>query len=710
MIARSRSSRPASSVSLFVAAAFAACSGAPAPTPDATPPTDPVTNPAPTPDASVLPTTPSDDNPLVRRFDLPNEVDVVMLRHQPGLAMSAEVAVLLAGGTELGAQGAADLATYLLVHGADVTSGRLSLQQRIEDLGGTLAVEQGRRSTFVCARVPQESWQKAHAAIAGALLAPAPGRGQLERAQQDLLARRTAAIQRDPMRETAMRLLLGDESPSAHVQSVQDRDPTEAVQFQKRYFRPDSTVLALRVPGTPEQIEALAKKEFGSWTATKLAPEPESSSQQRVAPSGIVWIERNPADQQAPCEVELLLQWPSQHAEDAVSLHLVSNCITQDGIGGRLERLMQETGLGGLAFAPRVTTVGENSALVLRAELPTDGTLALWNTLSLARRSLRDLPPTPSERSQARGAAWLSLRSSEDSAATAMRAVVERIVLQVDERTMLARIDALTGPEPVPPALIERYLELPFAMIVRGPKPPTDQKDLRLCELLPSDRRAPPAAAPDDALLEAGKPWLARTADAIGGQELLSRVTGLGATRTIATEGAPDIEETFRWSLGGTLQRSRTVLGVAVETDLRASEWIESSGGKKVQLSPAEANWRLSEIERHPLALLANWQRSAMQFRMLTTREVGDREHVVLEAVATRFERLRIEVDRQSALVRVVEAWTLSPEGTPTRAVDTWSDYRTVDGLRVPFRCSTQIDDGQSKRVSTFSRVQPQVR
>ena len=99
-----------------------------------------------------------------------------------------------------------------------------------------------------------------------------------------------------------------------------------------------------------------------------------------------------------------------------------------------------------------------------------------------------------------------------------------------------------------------------------------------------------------------------------------------------------------------------------------------------------------------------------MKFRLLTTRVVGDREHVLLEAISGRFERLRMEIDQQSGLVRVVEAWTLSPEGTPTRAVDTWSDYRTVDGLRVPFRCSTQIDDGQSSRVSTFSRVQPQTK
>ena len=713
MIARNRSSWLASTATLIGAALVASCSGAPTPSTAAgAEPVPPLVEPGAANSESVE--QPATQKPtetlLLRRFKLTNEIDVVVLRHEPGIAKCAEIGVLLAGGTERGQPGAADLATHLLVHGADVTTGRLSLQRRIENLGGTFTVEQGRLSTWLYARVPQGIWQQAHAAIASALQAPTPGRGMLERSQQDLLTLRTQSITADPVGLTTMRLLLGDESPSAHVQALQDRDPIEAVLFQKRYFRPESTVVALRVPGTAEQVEAMAKKDLGGWIATKVEPEPEAAAQQRVAPSGIVWIERETDDKDAPCDVEVVLQWPSQHATDALVLHLLANCITEDGLGGRLERLLQEAGLARLSLVPSVATFGETSALVLRTELPAARALQLWTILGKARQSLLDLPPTSSERSQARGAAWLSLRSSEDRPATGLRALVERIVLDIDENTLLARVQALASPEAVTVTAIERFLRLPLAIIVRGPRPSDGAQDVRMCELLPSQRRTPPTATPDDARLDAAKPWLARTVDAIGGSDLLGRVQGLAATRKIATEGAPDVEETFTWSLGGGMHRSRTVLGVLVETDLKASEWTETSGGTKVQLSPVEANWRLGEIERHPLVLLAGWQRDAMKFRLLTTRVVGDREHVLLEAISGRFERLRMEIDQQSGLVRVVEAWTLSPEGTPTRAVDTWSDYRTVVGLRVPFRCSTQIDDGQSSRVSTFSRVQPQTK
>ena len=115
----------------------------------------------------------------------------------------------------------------------------------------------------------------------------------------------------------------------------------------------------------------------------------------------------------------------------------------------------------------------------------------------------------------------------------------------------------------------------------------------------------------------------------------------------------------------------------------------------------------LHEIERHPLVLLASFTRNELRFRLLATQHIDDRDYMLLEAVTDRFERLRLQIDRESGLVRVVESWSTSPDGAPTRAVDTWSDYRTVDGVRVPFRRVTVVDDGQSRRVTDYSRVQP---
>ena len=153
------------------------------------------------------------------------------------------------------------------------------------------------------------------------------------------------------------------------------------------------------------------------------------------------------------------------------------------------------------------------------------------------------------------------------------------------------------------------------------------------------------------------------------------------------------------------LHNSRTIV-----TDLQGKQWTETSGSETVELSPIEANWRLADVERHPLVLLGAHARGQLLFRLLATQRHDDRDFVLLEAVTDRFERLRLQIDRESGLVRIVEAWSTSPEGLPTRTVDTWSDYRTIDGVRAPFRRITVVDDGQSRRVADFERVQPTTR
>lgn len=185
---------------------------------------------------------------------------------------------------------------------------------------------------------------------------------------------------------------------------------------------------------------------------------------------------------------------------------------------------------------------------------------------------------------------------------------------------------------------------------------------------------------------------------------------GFAGARRVTAEGAPEITESLTYGIAGDLQRTRSVLGSAIETSLRESNWTERVGDTQVQLNAREAAWRRLDAERHPLAILAAWQQDRLHFRLLTTRTEGDREHVVLECVDANTERLRIELDRGSALLRVVETWALSPEGTATHTVDRWTDYRTVDGVRVPFRCSTQVDEGKGLRVSTWERVQPMLR
>ena len=64
--------------------------------------------------APQVPTT--QDAPLQKRFALENRLDVVALRHAPDVTQSAELALLLPGGSETSRPGSAELAAHLLAH------------------------------------------------------------------------------------------------------------------------------------------------------------------------------------------------------------------------------------------------------------------------------------------------------------------------------------------------------------------------------------------------------------------------------------------------------------------------------------------------------------------------------------------------------------------------------------------------------------------
>ncbi len=647
------------------------------------------------------------DAPLQKRFVLENRLDVVALRHAPDVTQSAELALLLPGGSETSRPGSAELAAHLLAHAADATSGRQSLARQLERMGGVLTFDIGRKSTWVHVRVPQSAWQRAAQALANALDAKTAARSQLERSQEEVIANENAAIAADSVRVAATRLVLGIESPAAHLQNLSERDAGEALAFQQRYFRPDRAILAVRTQLTDAQIETAVRASFGTWEPGNPTPEGEITTKVRPAPRGIAWIQDPKAAKDAPCDAALLLPWPDALAPDAATMHMFANATTIEGVGGRLERLMQEAGLGKVELRAETLRCGEGTALLLRGTMTSQQALQLHATAIAARQSLRDIPLSSSERTQARAAAWLSMRESEASASSRLRNELERILLDTDAAAQMRQLAALEMPTASDLKALNAFLEMPVAMVVRGGPAPAGAADVRPCPTTLAAAAIPIAGAADEAMRAAALPWRTRAIEALGGEKALADLDGFTATRRVATVDAPEIEETTTWKRSGDVIRVRKALGATVETTLAGSSWTETANGKTAQLSPQEAAWRRAEAASHPLAIVLAWQRGDLQFRLLASRNVGDRVYETLEAIGDQFERLRIELDRESALIRTVERWATTPEGSATRAVETWADYRTIEGIRAPFRCTTVVDDGQSERTSVYSKLTP---
>ncbi len=675
-----------------------ACGGTPPPRPPEpfTPP-EPESVQLPEPRKGELPT--KDDAVLVQA-QLPNKLTTLLLKPVPSNTTTAEIVLGLAVGTDTGKQGLCDLALALLLTNGDATQGRPGLLTSITELGGSIAAERGLRSTWITIRLPADRWQKGLAALAQALVEPPPGRVQLERLQRESIADAVQAVQKDTAHMMAQRLMLGDAGTVDHLTSLRDRDAGEALLFQARNFRPETTVLALRLQGEPMAVAAAVAANFGKWNPAPISPDPNVGPNGRQMATALYWL---PGD--GPSQLTLVFAQPNPFQPDAIAHSVLLNCLTMDGIGGRLEHLLHNADIRDLTWTTDFMGFGESSALLLSTTTSADRAARIWQLAQNARRSLRELPPTDSELELARARARLTLRRAETEPGTSLRTIVTRALNRQSEaklQEMLLELEQRGGLEP---KSLMSLQQLPMAMIVIGGQPPAAIADLKTVELLPPNLVAQVTPARSEELIQKAASWLDKSLEAVGGRDRLLQLKGFQTEARVEAEQAPPVDEVVQWSIDGSARRKRTVLGTVVETDLTDKAWVESSGDKKTQLTPMEARWQLSEIERHPLAILSAYARGALKFRLLADRTFEGRNYLVLEATGERFDRLRLSIDRQSCLIRTVETWTTSPQGTPTSFVDTWSDHRSVDGLRFPFRRVTVVDDSASRRVTNFSKI-----
>ncbi|MBK8095730.1 MAG: insulinase family protein [Planctomycetes bacterium] len=687
--------------SLLAFTVLPGCAGAPPAPPVAEPTTStPPTGPTPGPTDPPAPQAPT---MTALRATLPNGMAALALP-LPANAPFCDLQLAFLVGTDQGKPGVAELALEAVLENTDAASGRTGLRDTAEKLGGRVLTEVGPASTWLTLRVPRDRWRDGLNALHQALAAQPPPRPQLELIRERMLTRQARAIWMDPGTAAVPGFLLGFGGPAAHLEELLDRDPSDVGLFMARSFRPDRTVLAVRVDALPHEVAAAVAGSIGTWQAVPLPIGRDAEAKARSMTEGLWWA----AAPGMPCRVTLLLPMPDPTAFDAGGMLLAHALLTLDGIGGRLEKVQQQQGLGDIRWRARTVRNAELAALALTADVLPERVRPLWDAVLAARQSLRDLPPTTSELTLARQRVPLIARLATGDAHAALRA---ELVWSLRSTTAAAAAATLERDVAAPTfdvgAAIEAWLRRPAALIAIGGEPPAGASAQPFA-LLPAALAARFTGTATTRPAQDSAPWLDGACEAMGGKAELQRLTGYRGTCTRRAPSAPAIEETLQWSAAGTLERSRQLLGATVTTSIQPTVWIERSGNSEAKLSPAEAGWRLRQAERHPIALLAAFATDRLRFRPIAQRRVDDRDLMVLEATSDRFDRLRVWIDTDSLLVRIVESWETEPDGAIVHLEERWSDYRTVGSLRVPFQCVTTTNEGQTRHEAVWSQFTPQ--
>lgn len=688
----------------LAAAIAGACGGAPRPTPPApAPAVEPVA--APPPAVASSPQHAALATPRTHVAKLGNGLEVVISEANAGT--DARIALAFSKGAVDAAPGLAEFTMEALVAGADASKGRPSLRQAIAALGGIVRADVGARSTWLAVRVPGARWQEALTALTAALTAPALPRSQLDRIRGELVEELAQQARARPAVATAQATLRGEPDTASRLRNLLDRDPSEVGLFQARFLRPENATCALQIAGDPTANAAVvgrsAEGSLVRWVPPALTAR-TGTPVIHASASGLLW---SPGPAGARCFASVILSLPDVTAPDAAHRMTLQACLTLDGTGGRLERLQAQRGLGHVRWTSELVPGVDHSALVLTAEIAPADAEKTWQAFDLARRSLRDVPPNASELELAVRRARLTVGLAQFDDLARLRV---EMLLRRTGRTPADLLRELgtppAGDSPGFRAAIDAFVDAPVVCIVTGGEIPKDATLARRLELLPPGF-APVASVPSVATPALATPWLARATEAVGGAALLSRLGGYDAEGRLQSESAPVAKEKRSWRVAGVIDRTRDVLGNTIETHIDGKTAVERIGEAAQQLSAREAALVRREMERHPLALLAAHCRGGLRFQPVAQRSVGDREMMVLQAEGDRFDRLRIHVDTGSNLIRVVETWETLADGTTVHLQDAWSDYRTIAGLRAPFRCITTQDDGQNRVEAVFTAWQP---
>lgn len=624
-----------------------------------------------------------------------------------------QVQLAILAGSLFVAPGLAELAATVLLESSDPSAGRPSLRHRIEALGGTIEAKVGLMTTWFDIRIHRNGLVKVIVALRESLDSVTQSRSQIERMRGDLIATLTAKLEDDPLREASRMLLHGERGTGAYLGSLIDLDPSEVSLFHSRLYRPDRCLLAVSTPKNLNEIQTAlltpATTAIAGWQPPPPVPGPTPIVPHQFE-SGLFWASTPGRPNRV--RVAIVMRLPDAAAGLGAAEWLVMHsCLTLGGRGGRLERMQDDAGFSNVQWQSRIERTPDAIALVMSTTVGYEQAPTLWRVLKRARQSLVDVPPTASELQLALRRARLNANIPSLSSSERLRLAANLKTLGIAQDSLTARLDQISDLSSWDPAkAAAAFQDTPAWMIAIGPGPTPEAAGLLPFEVRPKGFVVSSESRPTPTAIAQTGPWLIRARAAMGGAENFGNLTGFASTGTIVADKSPDATDTIAWDQTGKLRRERQIVGQTLTTELDGDNWSESLAKVRKSLNAREARLLRHKMMRHPLMLLAANQRGTLQFRPIAQRSSGDRELMVLEAIGGEFDRLRIHIDTESYLIRIVESWERLPDETLVHVRESWSDYRAAGAMRAPHRRRTTWNDGEHQTETVFSDWLPVIK
>jgi zinc protease len=670
---------------------------------------------------------------------LANGLQVIAVSHHEQPAVSVRL-IVRAGGAQdpAGKTGVASFAAALLDQGT-TTKDAEEIAGSIDSIGGALGTGAGSDLTFVNAIVMKDSLAVGLDMVSDLVRHPAFAPPEIERQRQQILSGLKVSYD-DPDYLAGIvfdRLVYGAHpygSPdSGTPESIASITRDDLVAFHRAWFGANNAILAIVGDVSAEEAFAGAERAFGSWErAPNTAPPPQDPppSNRRV-----VVIDRPGAVQTEIRVGNVAL--PRKHP-DYLALDLAIKILGGEG-GNRLQRVLRsERGLtyGASADTNALKDAGDIVADTDTRSETTGEALRLtvdefWR-LQRERVSERELNDA---QAYLTGSFPLTIETPSAIALQVLNAVfygldlnelqtfrervngvtpddiqrVARLYLHPDKLSIVLVGDASVFAKQLPGAGFPEFERISLSQLDLG------SADLRR-SLAPAPAGAPRGANPRrGAVLPASfalrAPQQARpptTTASLSASDLISRaVAAKGgaaklrsietvkatATMTVSLGGRPvDLETVTSIHYPGSFRMdAKTPAGPLVQVFHNGEFWVQDARGSR-EAPQSVADEIRANVQRDSIGLLLGLLDRKLTASRVPDVQVSGHAMPAIRVTGASMPPLTVIFDPATALIVRQRYLAPAPQGQPP--VDTeeeFSDFRDIDGLKVPFSAAVRV-------------------
>jgi zinc protease len=672
---------------------------------------------------------------------LPNGMQVMTVLHHEQPAVTMHLLVRAGGAHDPDDKsGLAVLASRLLDQGTTARSAE-AIADQIDLIGGSLTTGSGPDRTTVSTVVMKDSFAFGMELLADVVRNPAFHPDEMERQKEQLISSLQVNVG-DPDYVASIvfdRLVYGlhpyGKPGSGTPESLASVTRDDLREFHRRYFVPNNVILAIVGDVTRDEAFAMAQKTFGDWPRATV---PAPAAVDPPPPTRRVIVIDKPDSVQTEIRMGGLAI-PRKH-DDFMAWNLAIRILGGEG-ANRLHRVLRSE--RGLTYGASADTRALKQAgdYVAETDTRTETTVEALNLMAGELLRLRDQPVSERELGDAQayvaGSFPLTIETPVDIASQVLHAVFYELPLD-EISTYVERVRAIT-PRDVQRVARQYIRTDSLSVVLVGNADafvpqlrkagltaleviPIDQLDLS-SPLLRSDRfrvdARPPADAPAagirlvstaaQAPARGRAPAVSRQGDTAGA-ELLRRVVvargGLENLRAIRTVVA-ETDTTFMDERGQVAATTTTTTYVQYPDRFRVEAtiqdavvsqvfnagmaWEQSPVGVRELPEPVRDEMAAS-VRRDMIPLLIAAADGQLSVRVLPDDTGPEGRRVrVLEISGAHLDPLQLHVSDDMLVVRQV-FWTQAPDGRRLRAEETFSDYRVVDDIRVPFDAAVSRD------------------